>query len=84
MLSSVLDSERAVQVNITIMRAFVKLREAMSANLELARKFVELEQKAGVHDGQIQGILEAIRQLLAPAAPKSQRQIGFHVRDEGV
>ncbi len=81
MLSSVLNSERAVQVNIAIMRAFVKLREAMTINRDLAEKFAELEECVGAHDGQIRGILEAIRQLLAPS-PKSKREIGFHVRDE--
>jgi hypothetical protein len=82
MLSSVLNSERAVQVNIAIMRAFVKLREMMATNRELARKFAELEKRVGTHDEQIQGILEAIRQLLAPPAPKAGREIGFHVRDD--
>ncbi len=83
MLSSVVNSGRAVQVNIAIMRAFVKLREIMATNRELARKFAELEKRVGAHDEQIQGILEAIRQLLAPPAPKPGREIGFHVRDEG-
>ncbi len=83
MLSSVLDSERAVQVNIAIMRAFVKLREVLATNRQLAHKFAELEKRVGGHDDQIQGILEVIRQLLAPPAPKPGREIGFHVRDEG-
>jgi hypothetical protein len=82
MLSSVLNSERAVQFNIAIMRAFVQLRETMATNRELACKFAELEKRVGTHDEQIQGILEAIRQLLAPPAPKPGREIGFHVRDE--
>ncbi len=83
MLSSLLNSERAVQVNIAIVRAFVKLREMMATNRELARKFAELEKRVGSHDAQIQGVLGAIRQLLAPPAPKPGREIGFHVRDEG-
>jgi hypothetical protein len=83
MLSSVLNSGRAVQVNIAVMRAFVKLREIMATNRELARRFAELEKRVGSHDAQIQGILEAIRQLLAPPAPKPGREIGFHVRGEG-
>jgi protein subunit release factor A len=82
MLSSVLNSERAVQVNIAIMRAFVKLREILATNRELAQKFAELEKRVGTHDEQIQGILNAIRQLLIPPAPKPGREIGFHVRDE--
>jgi hypothetical protein len=80
MLSSVLRSERAVKVNIAIMRAFVKLREALESNRELAKKFSELEQRVGAHDDEIAAIIDAIRQLLAPAK-KSTREIGFHVRE---
>jgi len=80
MLSSVLNSERAVKVNIAIMRAFVKLREALDTNRELAKKFAELEQRVGVHDDEIAAILEAIRQLMAPPE-KPRREIGFHVRE---
>ena len=68
MLSSVLQSERAVKINIAIMRAFVKLREMLETNRELARKFSELEQRVDKHDEEITAILEAIRQLIA--APK--------------
>jgi ORF6N domain len=80
MLSSVLRSERAVKVNITIMRAFVKLREALETNRELATKFSELEQRVGKHDDEIAAIIDAIRQLIAPSS-KPQREIGFHVRE---
>ena len=80
MLSSVLNSERAVKVNIAIMRAFVKLRETLDTNRELARKFAELERPVGVHDDQIAAILEAIRKLMAPPE-KPRREIGFHVRE---
>jgi len=66
MLSSVLNSERAVQVNIIIMRAFVKLREILSAHKELAHKLKELEGKIEKHDTEIQAIFDAIRQLMAP------------------
>src|SRR6267378_6994247 len=66
MLSSVLNSERAVKVNIAIMRAFVKLRETLETNQQLARKFAELEKRVGRHDEKIDAILEAIRQLMAP------------------
>src|SRR5207248_6705662 len=76
MLSSVLNSERAVKVKIAIMRAFVKLREALETNRELARKFSELEKRIGKHDQDITAIIEAIRQLMAP--PKTpRREIGF-------
>ncbi len=80
MLSSVLNSERAVQVNIAIMRAFVRLRETLETNRELARKFAQLEARVGKHDEEIGGIIEAIRQLMAPPK-KPRRQIGFHVRE---
>lgn len=80
MLSSVLRSERAVKVNIAIMRAFVKLRAALESNRELARKFDQLEQRVGKHDDEIAAIIDAIRQLMAPPE-KPRRQIGFHVRE---
>jgi|SRR6516162_3844648 hypothetical protein len=80
MLSSVLTSERAIKVNIAIMRAFVKLREALETNRELARRFSELERRVGKHDAEIAAILETIRQLIAPPE-KPRREIGFHVRE---
>jgi hypothetical protein len=81
MLSSVLNSERAVKVNIAIMRAFVKLRETLETNRELARKFAELEKRVGKHDETIDAILDAIRQLMAPPE-EPRREIGFHVREK--
>jgi len=81
MLSSVLNSERAVKVNIAIMRAFVKLRQTLETNRELARKFSELEKRVGKHDEEIDAILEAIRQLMAPPE-KPRREIGFHIREK--
>jgi len=83
MLSSVLRSKRAVQVNIAIMRAFVKLREILSTHKELAQKLKELEYKIETHDEQITAIFEAINQLLAPP-PATKRKIGFEVREKGV
>ena len=80
MLSSVLRSERAVKVNIAIMRAFVRLREVLDTNRELARRFADLEHRVGKHDEEIAAIIEAIRQLIAPAE-KPEREIGFHVRE---
>jgi len=80
MLSSVLNSDRAVKVNIAIMRAFVKLRETLESNRELARKFSELEERVGKHDEEIAAIIDAIRQLMAPPE-KARREIGFHVRE---
>ena len=83
MLSSVLNSKRAVKVNIAIMRAFVKLRRALETNRELAQKFSELERRVEKHDDEIDAILEAIRQLMAPPE-KPRREIGFHVRENAV
>lgn len=83
MLSSVLRSPRAVQVNIAIMRAFVRLREALSLHKELAHKLAELERKIAGHDEDIQNIFEAIRQLTTPPEPP-HRQIGFHIKEDGV
>ena len=83
MLSSVLNSDRAVKVNIAIMRTFVKLRQTLESNRELAQKFSELERRVGVHDDEIAAILEAIRQLMSPPE-KPRREIGFHVRERAV
>ena len=80
MLSSVLNSARAVKVNIAVMRAFVELRGVLDTNRELARKFADLEKRVGKHDEKIDAILEAIRQLMAPPE-KPRREIGFHVRE---
>ena len=80
MLSSVLRSKRAIQVNIAIMRAFVRLRQFLATHKELAEKLTDLERKIGTHDEQIQAIFEAIRQLMTPQEPK-KRKIGFLVRE---
>ncbi|MBI5882747.1 MAG: ORF6N domain-containing protein [Elusimicrobia bacterium] len=76
MLSSALRSERAVRVNIAIMRAFVRLRQMVSMNAELAAKLAELERKTEKHDESIRGLFQAIRKLMAPPAP-SRPRIGF-------
>jgi ORF6N domain len=73
MLSSVLRSERAIQVNIAIMRAFVRLREIIGSNKVLARRLAELEKK---YDAQFRVVFDAIRELMAEPLPKSRR-IGF-------
>ncbi len=79
MLSSVLKSQRAIQVNITIMRTFVQLRELAATHKELATKLTELERKVAGHDGHIRSLFEAIRQLMnEPASPG--RRIGFDVK----
>ena len=76
MLSSVLRSKRAVQVNIIIMRAFVKLRQILSTHKEFAEKLKELEDKLGNHDIKIRAIFDALRQLMEPEV-KPKRKIGF-------
>ena len=76
MLSSVLNSERAVQVNIAIMRAFVKLREILTTHRDLAEKIEELEKKYRQHDVKIQAVFDAIRELLQPPV-SPRRRIGF-------
>jgi hypothetical protein len=73
MLSSALHSQRAVHVNIEIMRAFVRLRQMLQQNTELARKLAALERK---YDGQFKMVFEAIRDLMTPA-PKEKPRIGF-------
>ena len=77
MLSGVLNSERAIQVNIAIMRTFVKLREMLSSNKELAHKLMMLENRIEKHDGEIKAIFNAIRQLMVPPETKSKKPIGF-------
>ncbi len=77
MLSSVLRSERAVQVNVAIMRAFVSLRRMLADNRGLAAKLAELERRLEGHDQAIKSLFDAIRELMAPPA-KPRREIGFH------
>ena len=79
MLSTVLNSERAIEVNIAIMRAFVRLRQIMSTHKDLAAKLEKLERKLGEHDEHFRVVFEAIRQLMAPpASPAKKGRIGFH------
>jgi hypothetical protein len=74
MLSSVLRSERAITVNIAIVRAFVKLREMLSTHKDLAQKLETLEKK---YDRQFKVVFDAIRQLMKPEEPPKERRIGF-------
>ncbi len=76
MLSSVLRSKRAALVNIAIMRAFVKLREMLASNAELAQKLEALEKK---YDANFKAVFDAIRQLMKQPEPK-RKQIGFHTK----
>lgn len=78
MLSSVLNSERAIQVNIAIMRIFVRLREVFYAHKEFGHKLNELEQKIEKHDEEIKAIFDVIRQLMEPVPEEPKRRIGFN------
>ncbi|HZV45865.1 MAG TPA: ORF6N domain-containing protein [Thermodesulfovibrionales bacterium] len=80
MLSSVLNSERAVKVNVEIMRAFVRLRQMLASNAELARKLDALEKK---YDHQFKVVFDAIRQLMTPLDTKKKGKIGFR-RDKEI
>jgi len=77
MLSSVLNGRRAVQVNIEIMRAFVRLRELITKHKDLVRRLNEMEKK---YDSQVRVVFDAIRELMASPAPK-KRKIGFLVKE---
>jgi hypothetical protein len=81
MRSSVLRSRRAVQVNIEIMRAFVRLRRLLSSHEDLARKFDELEQK---YDGHFRVVFDTIRQLMSPPTVPARRRIGFGPEDRDI
>jgi hypothetical protein len=84
MLSSVLSSDRAVQMNIAIMRAFVQLRELAASSQVLAKRFDDLESKYDKHDKQFMDVFNAIRQLMTPpaTATEKKRAIGFGREDE--
>ena len=77
MLSGVLNSARAVQANILIMRTFAKLRELIVTNELIRQKIEELEKKYENHDKQFKAVFDAIRGLITPPS-KSKREIGFH------
>ena len=78
MLSSVLNSPRGVQVNIEIMRTFVRLRKILASHADLAEQLKQLERK---YDDQFRVVFDAIRQLMSPEKPKKE-QIGFKVEEE--
>jgi phage regulator Rha-like protein len=83
MLSGVLRSSRAVQVNVAIMCAFVRLRETLSLHKELAHKLADLERKIENHDENIRSLFDAIRQLMTPPETP-RREIGFHIKEDSV
>src|SRR6266480_1754645 len=81
MLASVLNSDVAVQASVRVVRAFVKLREMVAANAQLAAKLEELERRLDSHDEAIVDLFAALKRLVEPPAPPKRREIGFHVRE---
>jgi hypothetical protein len=81
MLASVLNSDIAVQASVRVVRAFVRLREMVAANAQLASRLEELERRLDSHDEAIIDLFAALRRLLEPAEPQKKREIGFHVRE---
>jgi hypothetical protein len=81
MAATILNSPRAIEMSVYVVRAFVQLRDLLASNTELAQKFAELERKVSTHDQAIVGILKAIRELMNPPEPK-RRPIGFVYPEE--
>jgi hypothetical protein len=85
MLAGVLNSNRAVEMSVFVVRAFVQMREVFVGNRQLATKLAELESKVGAHDESIAALVAAIRELLESSTPdavgKRKREIGFHMRE---
>jgi hypothetical protein len=81
MAASVLNSKRAVEMSIFVVRAFVRMREALAANQQLLAKLEELESRVEDHDANIQGLIETIRELMKPL-PATGRRIGFSLPAE--
>ena len=77
MAASVLNSAKAIEVSVFVVRAFVQLRQTIAGHKELARKLAQLERKLSDHDDQIQVLVEAIKQLMDPKPPPKKRRIGF-------
>jgi hypothetical protein len=82
MLASVLNSEIAVQASVRVVRAFVRLREMVAANAQLASKLAELERRLDSHDEAIVDLFATLKRLLEPPEPPKRREIGFHVREK--
>ncbi len=82
MAASILNTPRAMDVSVYVIRAFVKLRETLSTRKELAGRLGELERKVGSHDVAIQSMVAAIRRLMEPPPAPPRPRIGFHVKPE--
>ncbi len=78
MAANVLNSPQAVRASVLVVRAFVRLRQFLTANHELAAKLAELEKRIGTHDKAIEGIMKAIRDLMEPPPDPPKTRIGFH------
>ena len=83
MAATVLNSERAIEMSVFVVRAFVRMREALATNQKIMTKFAELEQRLESHDAEIQELIETIRELMAPAPP-GRRRIGFEIPAKGL
>jgi hypothetical protein len=81
MAASVLNSHRAAEVSVFIVRAFVKLRQMITTHKELAHKIAQLERKLADHDQQILALVQAIKEFIASEPPPQKRRIGFHTDD---
>ncbi len=81
MLASVLNSQIAVQASVRVVRAFIRLREMVAANVQLASKLEELERRLDSYDEAIVDLFAALKELLKPSEPPKRREIGFHVRE---
>jgi len=80
MAATVLNSPRAVQVSLWVVRAFVQLREALSTNKEVVRKLAELERRLDLHDDDIRVLMAAIKNLMTPTPPAARPRIGFKLK----
>ena len=82
MLAAILNSERAVEMSVFVVRAFMQMREVLLGSKQLAAKLAELEKRVGGHDEVIADLITAIRKLLeAPTEEKAKREIGYHLRE---
>jgi hypothetical protein len=81
MAATVLNSRRAVQMSIFVVRAFLQLREWVAGQAELSRRLTQLERRVGEHDHELRAIIQAVRQLLQPPGPVRRRRIGFGTND---
>jgi hypothetical protein len=86
MLATILNSKRAVEMSAFVVRAFIRMREMLAGNKQLAEKLAELEDRVGGHDETIAKVIETIRELLQPETevPEKRREIGFHIKEQPV